>query len=278
MTARIANALTVAGSDSGGGAGVQADLKTMSALGVYGCSVVTALTAQSTRGVSGIHEVPSAFVRAQLDTVFEDIRIDATKVGMLASADIVEVVADGLVAHGARNIVIDPVMVAKSGDRLLRPDAVSALLARLIPLARVLTPNLPEVGDLLGSGEPTTRAEMVDAGLLLRSLGPEWVLVKGGHRLAETSSADVLIGPEGTLWLEAPRTRTRNTHGTGCTLSSAIAAELAKGRLVPEAVRRAKDYLTAAIAAADRLEVGSGHGPVHHFHAHWASEEELTPS
>lgn len=264
---RIPNVLTVAGSDSGGGAGIQADIKTISAHGTYAASVITALTAQNTQGVRGIHEAPSPFVRAQIDAIFEDIRIDAVKVGMLAHQAIIEVVAERLAEHQAKNIVLDPVMVSKSEHRLLRPEAVDALRRTLLPRSHILTPNLPEAGDLLGRDEPRTREEMVEAGEALRALGPQWVLIKGGHRANEARCADVLIGATEPMWIEAARIDTKNTHGTGCTLSSAIAARLARGASVPEAVRGAKSYLTEAIARAHELDVGRGHGPVHHFHA-----------
>jgi hydroxymethylpyrimidine/phosphomethylpyrimidine kinase len=267
----IANVLTIAGSDSGGGAGIQADLKTFSALGTYGCSVITALTAQNTRTVTAIHEVPAGFVRAQLDAVFDDIEIAAVKIGMLASRAIVEAVASGLERHGARIVVLDPVMVAKSGDRLLRPDAVDALKERLLPLATLITPNLPEAGDLLGLEAPEDEAGMIAAAAGLRALGPRAVLVKGGH-MEEADSIDILDDGGEPLTLVAPRVATANTHGTGCTLSAAIAALLGQGIALREAVRGAKAYLTQAIAAADRLEVGHGHGPVHHFHAWWPKE------
>ena len=267
----IANVLTIAGSDAGGGAGIQADLKTFSALGTYGCSVITALTAQNTRAVSAIHEVPADFVRAQLDAVFDDIAIAAVKIGMLASSAIVEAVAAGLERHGAPNVVLDPVMVAKSGDRLLRPDAVSALKERLLPLSTLITPNLPEAGDLLGLEEPEDEAGMIAAAAGLRALGARAVLVKGGH-MEEADSIDILDDGGEPLTLVAPRVATANTHGTGCTLSAAIAALLGQGMELRRAVRDAKAYLTQAIAAADRLEVGHGHGPVHHFHAWWPQE------
>ena len=266
----IPNALTIAGSDSGGGAGIQADLKTMSALGVYSCSVVTALTAQNTRSVMAIHEVPASFIRAQLDAVLDDIQIEATKVGMLASADIVMAVSDGLRRHGNERIVVDPVMVSKSGDRLLRADAVDALRKELIPIAHVLTPNLPEVGDLLNRPEPRSDQEMVEAGRRIKDMGCAFVLVKGGHRDTAETSSDVLIGQGEPVWLEAPKKPTLNTHGTGCTLSSAIAAELALGRPTLEAVSRAKAFVTKAISQADELKVGLGQGPVHHFFNVWS--------
>jgi len=267
----IANVLTIAGSDSGGGAGIQADLKTFSALGVYGASVITALTAQNTRAVTAIHDVPPAFVVAQLDAVFDDIEIAAVKIGMLSSPAVIEAVAAGLRRHDARQIVLDPVMVAKSGDRLLRADAVSALRERLLPLATVVTPNLPEAGVLLDAEAVRDAAGMPGAAARLRALGPRAVLLKGGH-LEAADSIDVLDDGEEPLTLSAPRIASQNTHGTGCTLSSAIAALLARGLPLRDAVQGAKAYVTAAIRAADRLSVGHGHGPVHHFHALWREE------
>ena len=265
----IANVLTIAGSDSGGGAGIQADLKTFSALGTYGASVIAALTAQNTRAVTAIHDVPPEFVTAQLDAVFDDIAIGAVKIGMLSRPEIIDAVADGLRRHGARNVVLDPVMVAKSGDRLLRPEAIAALKERLLPLATVITPNLPEAAVLLDLEEAGDEAGMIDAAARLRKLGPRAVLLKGGHLDKDAESIDVLDDGGEPLTLAAPRIATENTHGTGCTLSAAIAALLARGLSLRAAVREAKAYVTAAIRAADRLSVGRGHGPVHHFHALW---------
>jgi hydroxymethylpyrimidine/phosphomethylpyrimidine kinase len=264
----IANILTIAGSDSGGGAGIQADLKTFAALGTYGCSAICALTAQNTKTVTAIHEVPPEFVTAQLDAVFEDIEIAAVKIGMLSSREAIDAVAAGLERHGARKIVLDPVMVAKSGARLLRPDAVEALKQRLLPLATLITPNLPEAGDLLGIEAPADEAGMVEAAAALRVLGPSAVLIKGGH-LEDAESVDILDDGGEPLTLVAPRIATANTHGTGCTLSSAIAALLGKGMPLRDAISGAKAYLTGALQAADQLRVGHGHGPVHHFHALW---------
>lgn len=263
-------ALTIAGSDSGGGAGIQADLKTFSALGVYGASVITALTAQNTREVRAIHGVPPPFIRAQLETVLDDLDVAAVKIGMLATPEIIASVAAVLGERISAPVVLDPVMVAKSGDRLLRSEAVAALRESLVPLARLITPNLPEAADLLGRDEPTDEqamASMLDA---LMALGPDAVLLKGGH-LAGDVSVDLLRHAGRTQRLSAPRVATRNTHGTGCTLSAAVAAQLAHGDDLPTAVRAAKDYVSAAIGAADRLSVGSGHGPVHHFHAWWTT-------
>jgi hydroxymethylpyrimidine/phosphomethylpyrimidine kinase len=269
----IPNVLTIAGSDSGGGAGVQADLKTFSALGTYGCSVFAALTAQNTLAVTAIHDIPPDFVTAQLDAIFEDIEIAAVKLGMLSRPEVIAAVADGLERHRARNIVLDPVMVAKSGARLLREEAVSALKERLLPLVSLITPNLPEAGVLLDLEPARDEAGMIEMAHALRDLGPRAALVKGGH-LEGAESIDVLDDGDGEPQvLVAPRIATRNTHGTGDTLSSAIAAFLARGHGLREAVREAKAYLTDALRASDQLRVGSGHGPVHHFHALWTGEE-----
>jgi hydroxymethylpyrimidine/phosphomethylpyrimidine kinase len=267
----IANILTIAGSDSGGGAGIQADLKTFSALGAYGCSVITALTAQNTRTVSAIHEVPPDFVTAQLDAVLDDIEIAAVKIGMLATPEIIVAVARRLERHGAGPVVLDPVMVAKSGDHLLRPEAVRALKERLLPLASVITPNLLEAGVLLGMEPPADEAGMVEAAAGLRALGPRAVLLKGGHREG-ADSIDIFDDGGEPLTLVAPRIDTANTHGTGCTLSAALAALLGQGMRPRDAVQAAKAYITAAIRAADRLHVGGGHGPVHHFYRWWPEE------
>ena len=261
-------AVTIAGSDSSGGAGIQADLKTFSALGVYGASVIAALTAQNTRGVQGIHDVPPAFVTQQIDSVFSDLSVAAVKIGMLSRPETIEAVADGLARHRARNVVLDPVMVATSGDRLLAPEAVDALRERLIPAALIITPNLPEAAALLDEAEARSEDEMRTQGERLLALGATAVLIKGGHGEAP-ESVDILVERLGTTRLPAPRIATRNTHGTGCTLSSAIAAGLAKGLSLHDAVAAAKAYVTAAIAASERLTIGHGSGPVHHFHASW---------
>ena len=261
-------ALTIAGSDSGGGAGIQADLKTFSALGVYGATVITALTAQNTVGVQGIHDVPPAFIAQQMDSVFSDLHVGAVKIGMLSRPETIEAVADGVARHRARNVVLDPVMVATSGDRLLAPEAIDALRKRLIPAALVITPNLPEAAALLDEAVARSEDEMRTQGERLLALGATAVLIKGGHGEAP-ESVDILVERLGTTRLPAPRIATRNTHGTGCTLSSAIAAGLAKGLSLHDAVAAAKAYVTAAIAASERLTIGHGSGPVHHFHASW---------
>jgi hydroxymethylpyrimidine/phosphomethylpyrimidine kinase len=268
----IRNVLSIAGSDPSGGAGIQADLKTFSARGVYGMAVLTALTAQNTQGVSGVHLVPAAFVADQIRAVFADVRVDAVKLGMIANAEIADAVADALQQHSGVPVVLDPVMVAKGGANLLDPAAVDVLTRRLLPLATVLTPNLPEAAALLHGTAAESREEMADQAQRLRALGPAAVLVKGGH-LAGDESPDVLATSAGLSWFEAARIKTTNTHGTGCTLSSALAAELAKGATLFQAVAAAKSYLAGAVAQADTLEVGSGHGPVQHFHEIWRTKE-----
>ena len=261
----IPTVLSIAGSDPGGGAGIQADLKTASALGAYGMAVITALTAQNTRTVAGVHEVPADFVALQIDTLFADITPDAVKAGMLASAEIIEVVAAKAAEHSFRNLVVDTVMVAKSGDRLLRQDAVQAMRQKLVPLAYVLTPNLPEAEDLLGR-ELRSDDDIREAARELGAMGARNVVIKGGHREGDTVT-DVLFDGEAFHDFSGPRIETTSTHGTGCTFASAIATFLARGELVPDAVGHAKEYLTEALRRA--YPVGGGHGPVHHFWAHW---------
>jgi len=260
-------AVTIAGSDSGAGAGIQADLKTFAALGVYGVSVLTALTAQNTRRVFAIHSVPADFIAAQMDAVFSDFEIAAVKIGMLGNAQTVEVVASGLARHRARHVVLDPVMTASSGDVLLDRSAIAAL-HRLIGTVDVLTPNLPEAAELLNVPIATNEAEMRAQAEKLLALGASAVLIKGGH-CTGPESIDLLVESERCTRFGGPRSESRNTHGTGCTLSAAIAAGLAKGLPQTEAVREAKVYVTAAIVAADRLDLGAGPGPLHHFHAWW---------
>lgn len=261
-------ALTIAGSDSGGGAGIQADLKAMSALGVYGASVVTAVTAQNTQAVTAVHGIPLDVIAAQMDAVLSDLDVKAVKIGMLATPEIIETVAAGLTGFDGP-IVLDPVMVAKSGDALLAEDAVATLRETLVPCATVLTPNLPEAARLLGQAEADGPDQMVAQGQALARLGAAHVLMKGGHAEGAVCT-DVLVASDAVLAnLQAPRVDTRNTHGTGCTLSSAVAAELAKGKSVPDAVSSAHSYLQGAIQAADMLNIGQGHGPVHHFHKVW---------
>ncbi|MFL6666470.1 MAG: bifunctional hydroxymethylpyrimidine kinase/phosphomethylpyrimidine kinase [Burkholderia ambifaria] len=269
MTHPIPNVLTIAGSDSGGGAGIQADLKTFSALGAYGASVITALTAQNTCGVSGVHAPDAAFVTAQLDAVFDDIRIDAVKIGMLANAAIVHAVADALRRYAPRFVVLDTVMISKSSHALLAPDAVDALRDALLPLATLVTPNLPEAAALLGDTPATTEDDMVRQGQALLQTGANAVLMKGGHLPDAATSPDWLVDAAHAVRLGGTRVPVSNTHGTGCTLSSAIAALLPQRPDLESAVRDAKVYLTGAIAASGQLDVGHGVGPVHHFHRWW---------
>jgi hydroxymethylpyrimidine/phosphomethylpyrimidine kinase len=261
-------AMTIAGSDSGGGAGIQADIKTFAALGVYGCSVITALTAQNTRGVSAMHDVPPAFVEAQFDAVMDDIAVAAVKIGMLANADVIAAVARRLARWPDVPVVLDPVMVAASGDPLLRADSVEALKSALFPLAAVVTPNLHEAALLTAEPVAADETAMRRQGRALLGSGAAAVLMKGGHGSGD-ESVDLLLTSDGEMRFAAPRIQTRNVHGTGCTLSSAIAAGLAKGLPLAEAVGEAKAYITAAIAASGALKIGHGHGPAHHFHAWW---------
>ncbi|MFP2420978.1 bifunctional hydroxymethylpyrimidine kinase/phosphomethylpyrimidine kinase [Pseudescherichia vulneris] len=262
------NALTIAGTDPSGGAGIQADLKTFSALGAYGCSVVTALVAQNTRGVQSVYRIEPDFVAAQLDSVFSDVRIDTTKIGMLAETDIVEAVAERLAHYHITNVVLDTVMLAKSGDPLLSASAIATLRKRLLPQVSLITPNLPEAAALLDAPHACNEKEMLEQGRALRALGCEAVLMKGGH-LEDAESPDWLFTHEGEMRFTAPRVLTKNTHGTGCTLSAALAALRPRYNSWRETVPQAKAWLSAALAQADSLEVGSGIGPVHHFHAWW---------
>jgi hydroxymethylpyrimidine/phosphomethylpyrimidine kinase len=258
-------ALTIAGSDSSGGAGIQADLKTFAALGVYGASAITALTAQNTTGVSGIDLVPADFVTAQIDAVFSDLDVKAVKIGMVAQLATIDAIVAGLTRWSPKHVVLDPVMVATSGDRLLAADAVEGLRAKLVPRAVLITPNLPEAAALLDEPVAVSEAAIESQGKRLLAMGCAAVLIKGGHGQG-AESTDYLISGNGTVALPAPRIATKNTHGTGCSLSSAIAAGLARGEELETAVRNAKAWISAAIAASDRLGVGHGHGPIHHFH------------
>ncbi|ANN79704.1 bifunctional hydroxymethylpyrimidine kinase/phosphomethylpyrimidine kinase [Bordetella flabilis] len=268
----IPNALSIAGVDPSGGAGVLADVKAMSALGAYGCAVIAALTAQNTQGVMSVAPVPPSFVGQQIDALFADLRIDAVKIGMLGQQPVIQVVAEKLARWQAPHVVLDPVMVAKSGDLLLDRDAVGVLREALLPQATVLTPNLPEAGVLLEERPVETLKEMRRVAERLRNKlahsGQRWVMLKGGH-LPGDETIDLLHDGDRMIELPGGRIDTRNTHGTGCTLSAALAALIPQTGDVPEAARRAKAYLTEAIRHADRLEVGKGHGPVHHFHAWW---------
>jgi hydroxymethylpyrimidine/phosphomethylpyrimidine kinase len=260
----VPKALTIAGSDSGGGAGIQADLKTFSAFRVFGMSVLTAVTAQNSVGVTGVHNLPPEFVTRQLDAVLDDIGADAVKLGMLSTAPIIEAVAAGLGARRHAHVVLDPVMIAKAGDALLQPDARAALIERMLPLAEVVTPNLHEAAALAGI-PVTTEKEMEEAARRIHARGPRHVLVKGGH-LAD-SATDLLWDGRAFTRYPAPRVPSKNTHGTGCTLSAAIAAGLALGRALPEAVGEAKAYVTAAIR--EGFPTGRGVGALRHFVASW---------
>ncbi|HEY5216552.1 MAG TPA: bifunctional hydroxymethylpyrimidine kinase/phosphomethylpyrimidine kinase [Pseudolabrys sp.] len=268
-------AVTIAGSDSSGGAGIQADLKTFAALGVYGACAITALTAQNTQRVTAIYDVPADFIAAQIDAVFSDLDVGAVKIGMLSQVAAIEAVAEGLDRHDAKNIVLDPVMVASSGDRLLTGEAVVVLRRLLIPRALVVTPNLPEAAALTGASPARNEEEMEVQARQILALGARSVLIKGGHATNfgdGADSVDLLIGQGEVVRLSGKRIATHNTHGTGCTLSSAIAAGLAKGLELTAAVQAAKAYVSAAIAAADRLNIGHGRGPLHHFHAQWREQ------
>jgi len=258
----IPNVLSIAGVDPSGGAGIAADLKTFAALGAYGMAAVTAITVQNTRGVRGFTLVEPEFVAAQIDAVFDDIRVDAVKIGMVGSGAIAQAIAATLRRHGAHHVVLDPVMVAKGGDALLAADAVAAIRRSLVPLAEVITPNLPEAAVLLDVPEAMDLAAMRAMARDLLALGPASVLLKGGH-LDGPEASDVFCDVHSVETMTAARIATRNTHGTGCTLSSAIAALLPRHDRI-EAIRRAKDYVTTAIRGADRLDVGSGHGPLNH--------------
>ncbi|HIF9249017.1 TPA: bifunctional hydroxymethylpyrimidine kinase/phosphomethylpyrimidine kinase [Photobacterium damselae] len=257
--------LTIAGSDSGGGAGIQADIKAISATGGYACSVITALTAQNTQGVHGIYSIPANFVAEQLDAVFQDLDIKAVKIGMLSDSNIISIIAHKLRQYQPKYLVVDPVMVATSGDLLLEHNAISTLKEQLLPLADVITPNLPEAAALLDCAQPKTEEDMEAMIEQLRQLGAHSVLLKGGHLGNTTNSTDLLILPHDVLRFTTPRIDTQNTHGTGCTLSAAIASYLAQGYSLTGAVKAAKHYISNAIAHADELQIGSGHGPVHHF-------------
>ncbi|WP_050604599.1 bifunctional hydroxymethylpyrimidine kinase/phosphomethylpyrimidine kinase [Ruegeria sp. 6PALISEP08] len=262
-------ALTIAGSDSGGGAGIQADLKAMSALGVFGASVITAVTAQNTQAVTAVHGIPLDVIEAQIYAVLSDLDVKAVKIGMLATPKIIQTVANGL-ADFQGPVVLDPVMIAKSGDALLAQEAIQTLRDVLLPMAAVLTPNLPEAARLLDAQEAETPDEMAAQGQALCALGARAVLMKGGHGAGEVCH-DLLIDPTGIVAeFRAPRRNTKNTHGTGCTLSSSITAGLAKGMPLKNASAQAHEYLQGAITRADELNVGSGHGPVHHFHQVWS--------
>jgi len=262
------NALTIAGTDPSGGAGIQADIKAFSALGAYATSVITALVAQNTRGVQSVYHIEADFIGAQLDSVLSDVRIDAAKIGMLANSAVVGVVAERLRHYALPCVVMDTVMLAKSGDPLLTTEAINSIRQQLLPQVSIITPNLPEAAALLDCAMAQTEAEMLEQGRALLALGCQAVLLKGGH-LAGEESPDWLFSPSGEQRFTAPRIATRNTHGTGCTLSAALAALWPRYQQWPETVTAAKAYLQQALMQADSLQVGEGIGPVHHFHAWW---------
>lgn len=268
----IPNVLSIAGSDPSGGAGIQADIKAISANGAFAMAAITALTAQNTQGVTDIHLVPPAFVQSQIAAIFADVHVDAVKIGMIANAAIATAVAQTLKGHVDIPIVLDPVMIAKGGAALLDPEAVKTLRDTLLPMARLLTPNLPEAAHLLGINTARTREDMAAQGVALCALGAQAVLMKGGH-LDAPDSPDCLVTGKTVTWFEAARTRTINTHGTGCTLSSALAAQLARGQTPAAATAAAKSYVATAIANADALSVGKGHGPTHHFAALYSQRD-----
>ncbi len=265
-------ALTIAGSDSSGGAGIQADLKTFSALGVYGASVITALTAQNTQGVDAIFEVQPQFIVQQIHSVATDLDVDAVKIGMLHRSEVIEAVAQSLNEHQIGHIVLDPVMVAKSGDPLLRDEAIDALKTVLIPMASIITPNVPEAAKLLRRKPDFVESNIQQSAERLLSLGCGSVLLKGGHCHRASDSVDIFHDGNNATILTNPRFATNNTHGTGCTLSSAVCAYLAKKNGLHLAVSLAKRYISGAIKCADELTIGVGHGPVHHFHKLWEKE------
>lgn len=266
-------ALTIAGSDSSGGAGIQADLKSFSANQVYGASVITALTAQNTVAVTAIHDVPLDMIEAQLDAVFSDLKVAAVKIGMLSQSATINTIAASLKKHNATNIVLDPVMVTTTGDPLIADDAVETMKSKLFPLATLVTPNLHETARLNGVDVAANKNEMKGQARGIFAMGASAVLVKGGHKTQDADqkeSADLLLTKQGEEWFTSNWIETHNTHGTGCSLSSAIAANLAKGMALSQAVEQAKIWLTGAIANSDQLEVGRGSGPVHHFHNYWS--------
>lgn len=263
----IKKVLTIAGSDSGGGAGIQADLKAFAARGVYGMSVLTAVTAQNTIGVQGVFELPAKFVAQQIDSVMQDIGADVWKIGMLGNAEIIHVVADRARQYHVKQLVLDPVMVAKSGDSLLKTEAQEALVKELVPIAYLITPNMHEA-QILTNRTITNIAEMREVAIAISNMGARYVIIKGGHLPTTMQAVDVLYDGLATTEFSAPWVNTPNTHGTGCTFASAIAAELAKGSAIVDAVRIAKEYLSATLRAAVEFGIGHGHGPLNHFLGH----------
>jgi len=266
---KIPNVLTIAGSDSGGGAGIQADLKSFAANGVFGTSVITALTAQNTVGVTAIEDISVDFITAQLDAVFSDIDIAAVKIGMLSQTSVIEAVAQGLKKHDAKNIVCDPVMVTTSGDPLLAEEAVDAIKSLLMPMADLLTPNLHEAAKLTQMTLAKTNDAMLEQANSLLAQGAKALLIKGGHGEGD-KCADLFKSASQEQWVSTKRISTENTHGTGCSLSSAIAANLARDMELSNAIEKAKEWLTGAISTSNQLDVGKGPGPVNHFHNLWS--------
>ena len=266
MSNRVKNVLSIAGSDPSGGAGIQADLKTFAANGVYGMAAVTALTVHNTMGVEGIHLIPKKFVASQINAIFRDICVSSVKVGMVANAEIAKEVGATLAKYKKVFLVVDPVMVAKGGSPLLDKKAIQAVKDNLIPLATIVTPNLPEAAILLGSSIAKSEEDMVYQGKALLNLGPKSILMKGGHSEGITSN-DLLVTENNYVWFKEKRINTKNTHGTGCTLSSSIASFLAKDFSVEESVSKAKKFVTNAIRNSEKLSVGKGHGPTNHFYA-----------
>jgi hydroxymethylpyrimidine/phosphomethylpyrimidine kinase len=264
----ISNVLSIAGSDPSGGAGIQADLKVFSAMKVYGMAVITALTAQNTTGVSEVMALDKGFVAEQIKMVFADIEVHAVKIGMIANADIASSVADTLSAVCNVPVILDPVMIAKGGSHLLTPDAVQTLRGKLVPIAEIITPNLPEAAALLDCDEATSIDEMMDQANMLLALGPKTVYLKGGH-LRGRDSPDILMSTDHIETLEGIRIDTKNTHGTGCSLSAALAACRGRNLEMIEAAKESKEFISQAITFSDRMNVGQGHGPIHHFHAFW---------
>ncbi len=267
-TSYIPIALTIAGSDSSGGAGIQADLKTFSALGVYGTSAITAITAQNTLKVDRVEALPNGMVRQQILTVLQDLSVDAIKIGMVLSANIVKEIADAI-SNYQGYVILDPVMIAKSGDALLDQDAIDCMCTLLLPKAHLITPNLPEVSVLSNEQQASNADQALNQGHALMDLGAKAVLVKGGHANDSTCTDWLIVNQQPPIKLTSPRVNTQNTHGTGCTYSAAIAAYLAKSESLLDAVTHAHEYLAQAIQSADQLNIGSGHGPVHHFHKIW---------
>ena len=274
MSNNVKNVLSIAGSDPSGGAGIQADLKTFAANGVYGMAAITALTVQNTLGVQGIHLVPAKFVSSQIEAIFSDIAVSSAKVGMVGNAEIAEGVGTTLAKYRNLISVVDPVMVAKGGSPLLDKKAIQAVKDNLIPLATIVTPNLPEAAILLGSSIAKSEEDMVYQGKALLNLGPKSILMKGGHSEGITSN-DLLVTENNYVWFKEKRINTKNTHGTGCTLSSSIASFLAKDFSVEESVSKAKKFVTNAIRNSEKLSVGKGHGPTNHFYALEGSNKNI---